>query len=104
MTFLDRLQDTFNKSLDTSRDLLSKAKEKAVDLGDKGVLKFEIVQLENQAEKLFGKLGTVAFKILSESDDHTVSVETPEVKELMQEIRNVRSKITEKEELLKKYQ
>jgi hypothetical protein len=67
-------------------------------------LKFEILQLENQAEKLFSKLGSVTYRILQESDDREVSKQSPEVREIIDEIDTVRKRISEKEESLKKYQ
>jgi hypothetical protein len=104
MDFMDRLQRTINQGLDTSKDLFSKARERAVELGDKGVLKFEILQLENQAEKLLSKLGSVTYQTLQESEDQVVSKQSPEVTELITEIDTVRKRIKEKEENLKKYQ
>jgi len=104
MNFMERIQDTLNKGLDSSKEMFARAREKAVDLGDKGVLKFEILQLENQAEKLVGKLGTVVYKSLTEGEDRTVSENTPEVKELLDEIQDVKRRVAEKEVLLKKYE
>ncbi len=104
MNFMERIQDTLNKGLDSSREMFAKAREKAVDLGDKGVLKFEILQLENQAEKLVGKLGAVVYKALTESEDRAVTQDTPEVKELLDEIQEVKRRVAEKEVLLKKYE
>jgi len=52
MTFAEKMKDMVDKGLVASRDLAKKASEKAKELGTKGVIKLEIVQLESQAEKL----------------------------------------------------
>ncbi len=44
MSFKDRMEKIINQSLSVSRDVLDKAKTKAQDLGDKGLLKYEIMQ------------------------------------------------------------
>ena len=97
MGFRERMQETLSQGLKTSRELFDKAKDKAKDLGEKGVLKIEISQLENQAEKILAKLGTSVYEILVEQDHNTVSRSTPEVKELLAELGNVRERIEEKE-------
>ena len=57
MSFWERMEEVVNQGLESSRDILSKAREKARDLGEKGLLHYEIMQLERQAEKKFSKLG-----------------------------------------------
>ena len=101
MGFRERMQDTISQGLKASRDLFDKAKDKAKDLGEKGVLKIEITQLENQAEKLLAKLGSAVFVTLVEEGHNTVSQNTPEVKELLSEISDVRKRIEAKEKALK---
>ena len=62
MDFWDRIKTTIDKGLEGSRDVLGRARDKAQDLGERGVLRVEILQLENQAEKLVGKLGALAYE------------------------------------------
>ena len=104
MDFLDRLQENMVKGLDASRDLFDKAREKAQDLSEMGVLRFEIRQLENQAEKLFGQLGTKTYELLHERGEKSVSLSNGEIQPFITEIERVKQKIEEKEEELKKYQ
>lgn len=104
MDFMQKIQSTLNQGLDSSRDLFFKARERARELGDKGVLKFEIMQLENQAEKLMGKLGSKTYEVLITEDHSTVSKKTPDIRELLQEIEDVRKRIEEKEKLLKQFE
>jgi hypothetical protein len=100
MDFWDRVKTTIDKGLEGSRDILGKARDKAQDLGERGVLRVEIVQLENQAEKLVGKLGAVAYEALVVDKKDQVNNDSPGVQELIDEMNDVRARITEKESLL----
>ena len=102
MDFMEKVQNTLSQGLETSRDLFGKAREKAKDLGEKGVIHFEVLQLERQAAELMGKLGTRVFDVLVVQKQNTVSTKTDGVKELIQEIERVRTQIEQKEALLKK--
>ena len=102
MGFLERMQDTIGQGLKTSRDLFGKAKDKAKDLGEKGVIMLELKQLDNQAEKLLAKLGSAVYRILVVEEHNTVSRSTSEVKELLSDIAEVRKRIEDKEVQLKK--
>jgi len=104
MAFMDRVQETLNQGLKTSRDLFGKAKEKAKDLGEIGVLKFEIKQLENQAEKLMGQLGSRVYQVLVAEQHNTVSHSTGGVKDLLTEIEQIEKRIDEKEKQLKQFE
>jgi hypothetical protein len=95
MDFLQKLQDGFSKGLAASKDVLGKAKDKAQELGEKGVLKLEIMQLEDQAGKLMGKLGTKAFEGFSTGSD--LLGRSPEIDEIIQEIEDVKKTIEDKE-------
>ena len=100
MDFWDRMKNTMEKGLESSRDLLGKAKDRAQDLGERGVLRLEIKQLENQAEKLIGKLGTRAYEALVTEQRVQIDKQTEGVAELIAEIDEVRQKIREKEAAL----
>jgi hypothetical protein len=97
MGFLDKLQETLDQGLKSSKELFGKAKEKAKDLGELGVLRFEIRQLESQAEKLIAKLGSRAYEVLTEEDGQSVSGETEGVKEILGAIAEVRNETEAKE-------
>ena len=101
MAFLDRLQETIDQGLKSSRELFGKAKDKAKDLGEIGVLKFEIKQLENQAEKLIAKLGSKAYEELIVENRDSITGGTEGVKEILGAIAGVKSEIEEKEEAIK---
>jgi len=101
MGFLDKLQETIDQGLKNSKELFGKAKVKAKDLGEIGVLRFEIKQLESQAEKLIAKLGSTAYEVLTAEEDTVVTVDTPGIKEILAAIAGVRSEIEAKEEQVK---
>ncbi|HUZ16934.1 MAG TPA: hypothetical protein VMV68_01005 [Spirochaetia bacterium] len=103
MDFIEKVQSTLTQGLESSRELFGKAREKAKDLGEKGVLHFEVMQLERQAADLMGKLGTRVFDVLNVQKQNTVSAKTEGVKELIQEIENVRKLIEQKEAELKSF-
>ena len=100
MDFWDRMKNAMEKGLDGSRDLLGRAKDRAQDLGERGVLRLEIMQLENQAEKLIAQLGTRTYEALVSEQRMQVDRQTEGVTELIDEIDEVRAKIREKEAAL----
>ncbi len=100
MDFWDRMRNAFDKGLQGSKELLSKAKDRAQDLGERGVLRFEILQLENQAEKLIGKLGARAYEALITEKREHLDRDTEGVGELIKEIDTIHSEISEKEAAL----
>jgi hypothetical protein len=123
MEFSERMKKLMDQGLAVSRDLAAKAGEKAQDLGEKGyaaskklaakagakaqefgergVLALEIKQLENQAQKLIGRLGTEAYKAFVEREVKTLSSDTAAVKAILAELDQVRQSIEEKEAELK---
>jgi t-SNARE complex subunit (syntaxin) len=100
MGFWDRIDDLVNQGLSSSRELLNQAKEKAKDLGEKGLLKYEIVQLERQAREKLTQLGRRVYDDLTERGQASVS--RGALKELLNEIRELKGRVEEKEQELKK--
>lgn len=100
MDFWDRMKNAMDKGLEGSRDLFGRAKDRAQDLGERGVLRLEIMQLENQAEKLIAKLGTRTYEALVSEQRMQVDKDTEGVSELIEQIDDVRAKIREKEAAL----
>lgn len=103
MDFRERVQETLNKGLKSSRELFDRARDKAKDLGEKSVIRIELTQLDSQVEKLFAKLGAAVYKRLIDEQHQTVSALSPEVKELLAELADVRARIEEKERQLKDF-
>jgi hypothetical protein len=102
MTFGDKMRELVEQSVNVSKDFVSKAGAKAQDLGEKGVLKFEIMQLEGQAQKLIARLGTEAYSAFTDKAEVSISRDDPVVKGLLAEIASVRDSIEKREAELKK--
>ena len=101
MSFWERMEQALNKGITTSREAFETAKEKARDLGDRGLLKYEVMQLEKMAEKRIAQLGTKVYEALVKDERNTVSKATPSIKPLLLEIEQIEKRIGEKEDLLK---
>jgi hypothetical protein len=102
MNLWDRVQKVVNQGVDTSKDLLEKAKVKAKELGEKGLLKFDIMQLESQTEKSLLQLGSKVFEIFVKDNKDSVSKSDSAVSAIINQIADLEKKIEEKEEALKK--
>jgi chromosome segregation ATPase len=104
MTFTERVQDSLSKGLEVSKELLIKARDKAKDFGDLGILKIEINHLENQAEKVLGQLGSYVFDAVSEKNLPTIDANDEDLKKMVDEIEELKSSIEEKEKKIKELQ
>ncbi|NLJ45332.1 MAG: hypothetical protein GX430_02075 [Treponema sp.] len=102
MTFSEKIKNIVNTGLDTSKDILAKAGEKAQQWGEMGVLKVEIVQLRSQAEKMTARLGAEVYEVLVEKGQKTVSRETPAVREILEKISELEKSVQEKEAQFRK--
>jgi len=100
MSFVENLQKALNEGLEASKVLLGKAGDKARELGEKGVLRWEISQLNNQAEKISAKIGALVYQDLM-VDKKTSVTKKGEVDVLLLELEGVKEKIETKEEKLK---
>ena len=121
MGFSDTLKELLDQGLTVSKDIASKAGEKAVDwgakgleasrefaakagaklqeLGEKGVLMLEIKQLESQTRKLIGLLGAQAYSLYAE--EKSFSAENPEIEKILGQITSVKEALEKKETELK---
>lgn len=104
MDFVQSLQKALNEGLDTSRDLFGKAKHKVQDLGEKGVLKFEIMQLQNQAEKLMGRLGSETYRLLKEEQQKSVKSDEESIGKIIGEIDDLREQLQAKNDELQQFE
>jgi hypothetical protein len=95
-----KAQDFGEKSYKVSKDFLQKAGAKAQDLGETTVLKLDIKQLEGQAQKLIGRLGTEVYSALVEHESPNISPDTPAIKAILTEIAVVKEGIEKREQEL----
>ncbi|HUT66811.1 MAG TPA: hypothetical protein VMZ05_11805 [Spirochaetota bacterium] len=100
MAFWDNMKKAVKEGLESTKEVLEKAKDKTKELGEKGVTKFEIMQLEKQAEKRFCRIGTHVYDILVKKGQNTISKGTPDIKKLIDEIQEIEKEIDKKEEEL----
>jgi hypothetical protein len=92
-----KAQDLGEKSYKASKDFLQKAGAKAQDLGETTVLKMEVKQLEGQAQKLIGRLGTEVYSALVEHESSGITADTPAIKAILAEIAAVKDAIEKRE-------
>lgn len=100
MGFWERSKDLLNQGVLSTKEIFEKATEKSKELGEKGVAKFEIAQLEKQAEKRFAQIGRHVYEVLVKEGQQTISDGTTEIKNLLQEVDEIEKTIDEKEEKL----
>lgn len=102
MELWDRLSNALDKGFQSSKELFEKAGDRARDLGERGVVRFEIMQLESQVEKLIGKLGARAYELFIKEGKSSVTKSSAGVKDLLEQIAGLEARITEKESALAK--
>jgi hypothetical protein len=93
----EKAQDWGEKGYAASKKLVGKAGAKAQNLGEQGVLLLEIKQLEGQVRKLVGRLGTETYHAFVEKGVKSVTVNTPVVKTILAELAGVREALEKKE-------
>ncbi|MFP4644948.1 MAG: hypothetical protein ACLFM0_11385 [Spirochaetales bacterium] len=96
MDFWQRMRGALEQGVDTSKDLFGKAKDRAQDLSRSGILRFELMQLEDQLQKQLAKLGHTTYDLLIE-EGQPVTVDHDEVRRVVDEIRRLRESIRQKE-------
>jgi predicted Fe-Mo cluster-binding NifX family protein len=101
MTFSERMKEIIEQGISVSKDFAVKAGAKAQDLGERGVLLLEVKQLEGQAQKLIGRLGTEAYQAFAERGVKMLSADTQAVKTILTEIAAIRESIETKNKELK---
>ena len=102
MTFSERMKQLVDQGISASKELARQAGDKAQEWGEKGVLKLEVVQLRNQAEKLTARLGAEVYEVLVEKGQKSVGKDSPAVRETIDNIEALRAQIDEKEQAFKK--
>jgi len=101
MTFSERMKDMLEHGWAASKDFAIKAGAKAQDLGEKGVLMWDIKQLENQAQKLLTRLGNEAYIAFTEHGQQTIELEAIEFRSILEELAIIKDQIEKKDNELK---
>lgn len=92
MGFLESLQDAVNKGVEVSKDLLAKASDKAQEMGEKGYLHYELLQLTNQAQSQAARIGTWIYQ-KTRVEKGTVNQEDPTLKVMLDELQRLQGEI-----------
>lgn len=101
--FAKTLKQYLDKSVEVSKKGLKSAGSAISEFGDKSVNKIDIVQLKSRLEKKYQELGQAVAGQLSE-DGISISKDSIVVSEKLSSIKELKEKIHEKEEVLKKYE
>jgi len=101
MTFSERMKGMLEQGWTASKELAAKAGAKAQDLSERGILMWDIKQLENQAQKLMLGLGNAVYTAFTERDESSVERDNTEIKTILEEIAVIRDAIEKKEADLK---
>ncbi|MCL2266506.1 MAG: hypothetical protein FWC17_01910 [Treponema sp.] len=97
MTFSERMKAMLEQGLTASKEFAVKAGAKAQDLGERGILMWDIKQLENQAQKLLTRLGNETYIIFADKGQTVVDRETIEIRSLLDELGVIKDQIEKKE-------
>lgn len=101
--FAKTLKQYLDKSVEVSKKGLKSAGSAISEFGDKSVNKIDIVQLKSRLEKKYQELGQAVAEQLAE-DGISISKDSLVVSEKLSSIKELKEKIHEKEEALKKYE
>jgi hypothetical protein len=102
MAFSDKLRDMLNQGMDLSKDFLDKAGAKAKELGELGVMKWEIYQLRSQAKKVAAQLGVEVYSTLVDEGQKSVSADSPAIRDTIKKLDQLEKDIDAREEEYKK--
>ncbi len=101
MGFQDKLKKTVSKGLEQSRHIFSAAKDKARELGDAGILRFEIHQLEDKLKKQEQILGATVYALFTEEGKQSMTKRSAGVKEIVEAMDDLNAQIASKRAALK---
>jgi len=101
MTFSERMKDMLEQGWTASKEFAIKAGAKAQDLGERGLLMWDIKQLENQAQKLLTRMGNEAYIAFTDRAQTAIEREAVEFKTILDELASIREQIEKKEYELK---
>ena len=101
MTFNERMKEMLEQGWAVSKEFAAKAGEKAQDLGERGMLMWDIKQLENQAQKCLTRLGNEAFIAFIDRGLQSIDRDTAEFRIILDELTSIKDKIEKKEYELK---
>lgn len=102
MAFMDKVKDFMDKSMEVSKNALSKAGEAVQDFGDKSVTRIEIKKLESKQEKLICELGSFVYEKINSEKTENISSSDEVIQSIVSKINEVKDQISSKTEELEK--
>lgn len=106
MSIYEKLQDGLNDglaySIETSKQLLKKAKETAVELEEVSLLKIDLRHLNTRKKELISELGIKGYEAFLVNGRKSLTESSSGVKQILEELRSIDKKMVEKEDELRK--
>ncbi|MDC7225543.1 MAG: hypothetical protein PQJ61_02125 [Spirochaetales bacterium] len=97
----DGLNDSLNYGIESSKQLLKKARETASDLEENGLLRIDLKRLNSRKKELIGELGIKAYEAFLVNQRKSLTQSSSGVKEILTELEGLEKTIMEKEEELR---
>ena len=102
MDWKKKVSKGLNQGIDQSKLLLEKAKKQALEIGDRTLLDTEIKAMNKKESDLYGSLGEEVYALLVNRGRSSVSMRTPEIKDMFSELEKLISELAAKKMLLRK--
>ena len=102
MEWKKKVSKGLNKGFDQSKQLLSRAKDQALSIGEQTVLIAEIKELRKKKKLLYLNLGREIYALLVNRGRTSVSLRTAEIKNIFPELEKVISDLAVKEMMIQK--
>jgi hypothetical protein len=99
MNFLERMKKTIARGYENATNLLNNAAEKTKEMGEKGILEYEIVRLEKEIENMLPLLGGEVYTLYRENKLKLMD-DVLELKKILNRIHEKEIEITKKEKEL----
>ncbi len=102
MDWKKKVSKGLNKGIDQSMQLLGRAKDQALSIGEQTVLITEIKELKKKKNLLYLDLGREIYALLVNRGRASVSLRTAEIKNIFPELEKVISDLAVKEMMIEK--
>ncbi|MGL4982941.1 MAG: hypothetical protein ACRC4W_08855 [Treponemataceae bacterium] len=96
--FVSKLKGFLDKSVEVSKDALSKAGEKVQTTADHSVKKIEIAQFESKIKKEITEIGNIVFNQFDTDENADFSAIKPQIQEKIANIHNFQGEIEQRKE------
>lgn len=105
MSIYEKLQDGLNDglaySIETSKQLLKKAKETAAEIEEVGLLKIELRRLNTRKKELISELGIKGYEAFMVNGRKSLTESSSGVRQILEELKDIDKTIVDKEDELR---